>query len=120
MLTKNLTIASGATESGWLETATLLGTMKEADQLSLSRLIAPNTLPSITSITFESKYSSAGDVKTVKDTYGVTVSVPVSAAADVPLPPSAQASLPPFIRLKSNVAASGADRVFTLGFRYVE
>ena len=120
MLTKTLTIPSGQTESDWLETATILGTMKEADQLTVSRLVAPATLPGITSIGFESKYSAAGDVKTMKDTYGTNIAVPVSANADVPLPPSAQASLPPFIRLKSNVAASGANRSFEIGFRHVE
>lgn len=119
MLTKNLTIASGATESNWLETKTILGTMKEADLLSISRVVAPSVLSTITSISFESKYSEAGDVKTMKDIYGTIVSVPVSANADVPIAPASQASLPPFIRIKSNVTAS-ADRVFTIGFRQTQ
>lgn len=118
MLTKNVTIPSGATESDWLETATILGTMKDADLLTLSRVVAPDVLSTITSVSFESKYSSGGATKTMKDIYGVTVSVTVSAGADVPVAPSAQASLPPFIRIKSNVTAS-ADRTFTLGFRQV-
>jgi len=120
MLTKNLTIVVGATESDWLETSTILGTMKEADLLILSRLIAPDALTAVTSIGFESKYSAAGGTKSMKDIYGIAVSVAVSAAADVPVAPSAQVSLPPFIRLKANAAVAGADRIFTLGFRVAE
>lgn len=117
MLTKTLTIPNGSNVSPWLDTKTILGTAKEADNLAVSRLICPDVMTSVTSITFESSYDGS-TAKTMRDSLGTALGCAVSAGADVALLVSDQASLPPFIRIKSNVNAS-ADRSFLIGFREV-
>lgn len=118
MLTKTLTIPNGTNVSDWLDTKTILGTAREADRLAVSRLVCPAVLSTITGITFESSYDAGTTTNVMRDSIGTALGATVSAGADVALAVADQASLPPYIRIKSNVNASAA-RAFMLGFREV-
>ena len=115
MKQKELTIPDGQNVSEWLTHKDIFGSDPEADRYIIGRIICPATLSSIASLTFESHYG--GVEKTVKNEDGATVTVYVSANADIALRPANHTMVPPKFRIKSNVNASGDKRTFIIQFR---
>ena len=116
-----LTIASGNTTSDTLQTSTLFGADKHysvTEEFTLALIDCPATLPSITSLGLQ--YSEDGSTwRDLKDEFGTAVAIAVSASASVTADPRITCILPLYLRLKSNVAASGGNRAFVLHFRKV-
>lgn len=110
-----LTIPTGQTVSNVLANTDLSQNFDCYAALTLVQ--CPPTLPSITSIGLE--FSDDGVTYGIlKDEYGISVAISVSAGSWVSVLPKTVCRVPKFMRLKSNVAAS-ADRSFTLYFRKV-
>lgn len=111
----DLKIPSGQQTSQWVTRSQIFSQAIDADLYCFSRIVCPDVLSTITSLTIETEH---GGTKTLKSQDGITETIMVSAAADVSLRPAAFPFVPNKFRIKSNVAAS-ADRIFSIGFRKV-
>lgn len=107
-----LTIAVGNTLSNSFFTKELI------QEDSLVRIDCPLVLTAITSISLQYSNNNV-DWRDLKDEYGIPITIAVSAASAISIPPRIACILPKYIRIKSNAAASGNDRTFALYFRKV-
>lgn len=112
------TIPVGSVFSNAVDLTEKVAGYSKDEAYALTHIDCPAELPAITALGIQ--YSDDATLwRDLKDEWGVAVAVPVSALAAAGVRPSVACNLPRYIRLKSNAAATGANRVFGLNLRKV-